>query len=55
MTIGNIKIRTAKSLNNKLKINLRTDKEVNLIHYLNGIYDCRILGLCIYRIKNNQV
>ncbi len=47
----NIKIRTAKSLLNKLQRLPKNELEIKQYYYLRGIYDSRLFGLCIYRLK----
>ena len=52
--IGNRIIRTAKSLRLILESKNTTEKVDELRSYLCGIYDSRILGICIYRINNHM-
>jgi hypothetical protein len=47
------KIRTAKSLKKKLEKDPRDEKERLMYYYLRGIYDSRLFGLCIYRLKSS--
>ena len=45
------KIRTSKSLKKILEKKPKGEKQRLQYCYLKGIYDSRIFGLCIYRIK----
>jgi len=45
------KIRTAASLKKILEKKPQNEREQFQYYYLKGIYDSRIFGLCIYRLK----
>lgn len=53
MIIFNRVIRTAKSIAKKISQKPQTELQKRQYNYLLGIYDSRLFGLCIYKIRND--
>jgi hypothetical protein len=52
--IRGIVFRKAKSIKKTMEHQPQTEKETKMWYYLLGIYNCRFLGICVYRLKSGH-